>query len=253
MSYTTQDRYGEVKHAYTNRGDKGYVSGIWWPDFGPLTVDHSDQPFVHPTPTIFRNEFEIPRERSGRIAAERADPKTADTTTSSKQFRRNPSTEAMFKSTIIQPYRKGHHTIEREIEDYQTVAVRTPPTLKKEGQQYACVVSRSASSPGEVILPTSLVRLQPGQRVVEQSGCLPDWVASKTLASRPPDAAGHAGTTRNRCCQTSRDTGSCTLSLASGAGVISSSLASNKAARVDALEELLSPSASLRDLKRFMP
>mmetsp|Transcript_100878 Transcript_100878/g.314480 ORF Transcript_100878/g.314480 Transcript_100878/m.314480 type:complete len:249 (-) Transcript_100878:170-916(-) len=229
MSYTTMNRYGEVKHTYNAVKSTGFVQGAWWPDFGPMSYDYSYQEKMHPTNTIFNNVIDRHRNRPEvEVVADRMVQGAAGASRSSssrpaaspqRQFRRPlPATEALYKSTIIQPYKsggRGHGNLGkgREGSWYERPDPPSSPT-SLEGSFSAqldasplgarlAALRRSSSAP---MIPSpanaSLILSSPGLRTPDTgrssaSGAvgqsLPSWVASQTLMSRSSDAAGQNG------------------------------------------------------------
>lgn len=244
MSYTTLNRMGEPTHIYVPSKQASFVPGTWWPDFGPSSNDFCYQEKKHPTITVFRTQMQEPQDR--RNAAARGEklptlPQPGEVRVGRTederpvQFRRNPSTEALYSSTAIRPYKSGGHmTGGKERHCYQFGAARTPPALENEAQAYAGLLSRSQSSPSvSPTLPTSLVRLRESQPVAPEAAgpasrtsaavgqgaslaTLPGWVAGSTVFSRPPGAAGHGGTTKNKHLRTGLATGGASETLPGG-------------------------------------
>lgn len=208
MSYTTMDRFGDASHTYAPGKSTGYTPGVWWPDYGPSTTDYNYQAKMHPTNTIFENLFEKFRAgasggstpvqvfRPGGHASVRL---PAGQEIATPQFRRPvPSCEALFASTIIQPYKSGGRA--RSIKEgswYKTAAEldcadgAQPPSTGPRP-----LFSRSPSAP-------ALDAARGGARISGRAALgagpeLPSWVASRTVVSRPADAAGLKGSSAQR-------------------------------------------------------
>ncbi|CAJ1368961.1 unnamed protein product [Effrenium voratum] len=188
MSYSTMDKFGDMKHIYAPPRSDAFVRGIWWPDYGPMTVEFSNQAKMHPTNTIFENQIAKPVKAKRDLMARpmgRPEPPMP-------QFRRQPPTEALWSSTIIQPYksggrmpeifegawhRKAHqsHTAHEEA----VAETLTRRTLKQQELSMSLSPKRSLSCS---LSPCSLPKS-------------PSWVAA---SSRPLDAAGLNGNARGR-------------------------------------------------------
>lgn len=201
---------------YACRKANGFVQGAWWPDFGPMSYDYSYQEKMHPTNTIFENviDKQSRRKKEAEVVAERMTSESV-----AQQFRRPlPATEALFKSTIIQPYKSGGRSVAygkgREGAWYEPPDQPSSPVAaaaKTLNAQIAgtmargreTVLQRSASLPSA---STSSLRLSgTGRRTLEtsvsafpasggqQQQQLPSWVATHTLMSRQANAAGQSG------------------------------------------------------------
>jgi len=253
MSYSTLNRFSEPLQCYAPPSKGGYIPGTWWPDFGPCSNEFSEQHKMHPTNTIFRTHFEETKERSDLLARPASElERERDNLT---QFRRNPSTEALYKSTIIQPYKSGGHaSSKRELANYQAAATREPPAIERERNAFGEHLTKTLSLPALTsTLPTSLVRLREGSgarisaigagamSVRTQGGALPEWLAPNTIASRPPDAAGHAGTTRNAHCRTTAETGKAHSTLIGGSGALAAASMAGQPARSQRWQSLTNP------------
>lgn len=236
MSYTTLNRLCEPRHIYAPPKADRFVSGMWYPDYGPNGYEFSEQHNMHPTNTIFRNAFTIPKERqdlaakgieAGEVSPQRSTPRGRPDQELPQQFRHNLTTEALYKSTIIQPYKSGGRaSTGKERHNYQWGATLTAPTLEKEHQSFTSTMARSLSSPAAAgTMPTSLVRLRDGSLGASFRAAggapVPEWVATSTMGTRPFDAAGHGGSTRNKFCRTTPETGTAVESLAMGSATIS--------------------------------
>mmetsp|Transcript_80629 Transcript_80629/g.168097 ORF Transcript_80629/g.168097 Transcript_80629/m.168097 type:complete len:392 (-) Transcript_80629:27-1202(-) len=388
MSYTTQNRYNEPRHIYCPpKGGKGtYIPGTWWPDFGPMSYDYSEQYKMHPTNTVFKNQMAIPLERKNLMKEEelaRAEGRSRIPEPTKTIFRKDPIREALYASTFIPSFRTGgRHDHSKEGSSYQFASARIPPNIVREMEAYEEVMSKAGSGspsssalPGSgslpnlvppaqscsrsqsqptIMVPTSLVRMQresnwhrpgealpsaaalslaptstftaktkqietaaaaaqamllehppaayspaPAQQAVAAASSpaqqgktaatpsparslmkpsfgsptmlpaeaevpsqrspqgppsngsgastpeedaqlsMPRWVASKTVASRPPDAAGHAGSTRNKYRRTSSETGSPTQSLVDGHGSLTQARRVSRATQEVQWKEML--------------
>jgi len=265
MSYTTLNRFLEPKHVYAPGQASEYTAGIWWPDFGPCSYDYSEQHKMHPTNTMFKNQLAIPKERRDAAAAAAA----AAAQPPVPQFRRNPHTEALYKSVTVMPYKSGTRADpKRERANYQAASVKLPPTLRKEEEAFTSHMARSLSTPalGASTLPTSLVQLRQSRALGGATGSsfrstlgslrsgssragdadMPEWVASHHPASRPPDAAGHAGTTQHAHCRTTMETGKPHETLAGGANTLRSAAVAAKSVRMKRWEALVDSHATGR-------
>mmetsp|Transcript_79623 Transcript_79623/g.247937 ORF Transcript_79623/g.247937 Transcript_79623/m.247937 type:complete len:259 (+) Transcript_79623:64-840(+) len=231
MSYTTTSRYGEVRHVYAAGKAKGFVQGAWWPDFGPMSYDYSYQENMHPTNTVFKNVIEKPSRKADpeAVMADRmtpgacasGSPSISSAASPPNQFRRPlPATEALYSSTIIQPYKsggRGHGNLGkgREGSWYEkpelpssptssaaTVMAQIEGTLSRASR--ASMLCRSTSLPSvpspshaSLRMPGSAQRSPDARRSTSSSrgsaSVLPSWVASQTLMSRADDAAGRSG------------------------------------------------------------
>eukprot|EP00440_Ansanella_granifera_P023304 gb/GFBE01025307.1/.p1 GENE.gb/GFBE01025307.1/~~gb/GFBE01025307.1/.p1 ORF type:complete len:244 (+),score=26.59 gb/GFBE01025307.1/:1-732(+) len=209
MSYTTMNRYGEVKHIYAPAATP-YVRGIWWPDFGPMTTAFSDQPKMHPTNTIFQNQMVKHSKANKELLAN----PMGQGGQSEPQFRKPaPQTEALWSSTIIQPYKSGGHAKERmegawhskakashDAHEEVQATLLAKRTMDKQTLSATVSPTRSMSSPSLGGAGCSLVG---GASQMFSSGMLPDeasapaWIARGTISSRPMDAAGLKGGSRS--------------------------------------------------------
>jgi hypothetical protein len=197
MSYSTLSRNLDPIHTYTSTKAEKFIPGVWWPDFGPLTADYSYQIKMHPTNTIHENLFEKQNQAPAQSGARDA-PLTV--------FRRQPTREALYNSTIIQPYRKGGRPegLQMDKRDPQRAALRECPTLSKLSQTTDLVqLSKSIRScRSGVASPTSVMGRASSSSAIgsmcsnsDEDGA-PTWLARRTIISRPPDAAGQAASSR---------------------------------------------------------
>eukprot|EP00930_Biecheleria_cincta_P032666 TRINITY_DN22654_c0_g1_i1.p1 TRINITY_DN22654_c0_g1~~TRINITY_DN22654_c0_g1_i1.p1 ORF type:complete len:271 (+),score=19.65 TRINITY_DN22654_c0_g1_i1:90-815(+) len=210
MSYTTMDKFGNVSHTYSPARGNSYIKNLWWPDFGSSSVDFSDQPRLHPTNTIFENVIVKPsKPREVMMAEPRRGPTGAILGRgqhSDAQFRRVPQTEALWSSTMLMPYKSGGRPTEKmegawhskakashdKHEEVQATLI-AKRTMNKQTLSACMSPMRSLSSP---MLSRSANSLAGGSLdFVDEA---PSWVASKTISSRPLDAAGLAGGARSR-------------------------------------------------------
>lgn len=200
------DKFGDVKHTYAPAKGNSYVKNSWWPDFGPQSMDFSDQPGLHPTNTIFENiivkrskppEEKVANPRRGPTGAILGRGHHKDT-----QFRRVPQTEALWSSTMLMPYKSGGKAFERmegawhskakashdkhEEEQATLIAKRT---MNKQTLTSSISPMRSLSSP---MLAGSLAGGS-----LDFADEAPGWVATKTISSRGPGAAGLSGGARS--------------------------------------------------------
>lgn len=191
MSYTTMDRYGDVKHIYAPQAANQYVKGIWWPDYGPTTIDFCDQNKMHPTNTIFENQIakEAPLKRD--LVARPMGPSHAQTM---PQFRRQPPTEALWSSTIIQPYKSGgrakemfegawHRRANESRHRHEEALAETLAQRSMRQQELSMTFSPQRS------MARSMSRLP-------SVGSLPEAAAWVAPSTRPFDAAGLNGNAR---------------------------------------------------------
>jgi hypothetical protein len=209
MSYTTMDKFGNMNHTYSPARGNSYIKNLWWPDFG-ASVDFSDQPKLHPTNTIFENAIVKPgKPKEAMMAEPQRGPTGAvlgrgqhrDT-----QFRRVPQTEALWSSTMLMPYKSGGHAAEKmegawhskakashdKHEEVQATLI-AKRTMNKQTLTASISPMRSMSSP---TLSRSIGSLGGGS--LDCVDVAPSWVASKTISSRPFDAAGLSGGARSR-------------------------------------------------------
>mmetsp|Transcript_121028 Transcript_121028/g.287515 ORF Transcript_121028/g.287515 Transcript_121028/m.287515 type:complete len:241 (+) Transcript_121028:53-775(+) len=207
MSYTTMDRYGEVKHIYAPAKANQYVKGIWWPDYGPMTIDFCDQVKMHPTNTIFENQIAKPVKSKRDLLAR---PFGSRGAAPEPQFRRQPHTEALWSSTIIQPYKSGGRKPETFEGAWHRKAHQSHNAHEEaQAEQLALRSMRQQEmsatfSPKRSMSTASFSRsfhggLSPLSREIDLpvgSGEVPSWVASSTISSRPLDAAGLNGNAR---------------------------------------------------------
>mmetsp|Transcript_41390 Transcript_41390/g.105386 ORF Transcript_41390/g.105386 Transcript_41390/m.105386 type:complete len:251 (-) Transcript_41390:57-809(-) len=246
MSYTTLNRLCEPTHIYAPGEKGGFVTGAWWPDFGPMSYDYSEQYKMHPTSTIFKNHFSIPKERSDLMAKPMEEENR-------KQFRRDPCKEAILNSRTPAPYKSGGHmNPSKERHSYQGSIAKVAPVFDRETEAFNTMTRRSLSSPslGGTTLPTSLVRLRDGspsspssslKSVDASRGSLPEWVAHNTIGARSFGSAGLAGSTMNKFCRTTPDTGVVHASLAAGSSTIRDAARSHHTVRVERWKELTRP------------
>lgn len=226
MSYTTTNRFGDVLHSYHPANAGVYVKGMWFPDYGPGSMDFSEQYKKHPTSTIFRNQMSMPNDRKKLMEKQEAELASPNRSTSApalrktgmgaeqplQQFRRpDPANEALRKSVDIQPYPKkgGHLNPKMESRGYQANATREPPTLSTHMEQFQ-TIQLDKSMPSLTMGPRTLAaelgspaRSQRiysglGRTSLPGDGETPHYVARNTIISRPADAAGVAGSTRFR-------------------------------------------------------
>jgi len=204
------DKFLNVKHTYAPANRNSYVKNYWWPDFGPSTIEFSDQYKMHPTNTIFENQIvkgakprqELLADAMGRGSSSSSQPPD-------QQFRRQPHTEALWSSTIIQPYKSGGHPKEK-IEGAWNSKHRADSVAHEEAQAtllakrtmnqqtLSAIMSpmrsmRSMSSP-TVGFGNSLGGLSKNGVVDEDA----PWLAQSTMTRRPMDTAGLAGGPRSR-------------------------------------------------------
>jgi len=120
MVYSTLNKYGEPSHTrYGGQADLGGCRtgcGTWWPDFGPTIRDFSPGGKNHPTEHVFNNCV-VPFTRavsSPDLKTVRRDPLTFEAMPMKRvaetfeQFRHpQPSTEALWSSTDIMPYKNA--------------------------------------------------------------------------------------------------------------------------------------------------
>mmetsp|Transcript_5186 Transcript_5186/g.13354 ORF Transcript_5186/g.13354 Transcript_5186/m.13354 type:complete len:272 (+) Transcript_5186:97-912(+) len=223
MSYTITNKFGDVFHSYKppRDGPGSYIPGAWWPDFGPMSFDYSEQYKMHPTNTIFRNRLQVPKDRQNLLESSAMTPvaspmagrsMSAPSETSSapetpKQFRRQPHTEALYKSTIIQPYKSGGgRNAGKERTAYQFSATKEAPVLRESLEQFRTIQQSNSmpsltigSSPGSPCSAATSTRIFAGSgRSMAGEGETPSFVASSTVISRPVDAAGFCGSSRFR-------------------------------------------------------
>ncbi|CAE8682752.1 unnamed protein product [Polarella glacialis] len=215
------DRYGDVKHIYAppnvrSNGSGGRVPGMWWPDYGPMTVAFSEQYGLHPTNTIFQNVMAKPQKRkelmADPIAREASSggrggppPLNREPLERETQFRRVPHTEALMSSTFIQPYKSGGAAKEIRVGAWHTRALESHEAHE---EAQATLMSRrtltkqtlqSTMSPTRTLSAPSLGLGSRGSATWHPSGgsggeASPSWIAPHTVASRPLDAAGLAKT-----------------------------------------------------------
>eukprot|EP00435_Cladocopium_sp_Y103_P044945 s1385_g12.t2 len=195
MSYTTMDRYGDVKHIYAPQKANQYVKGIWWPDYGPMTIDFCDQNKMHPTNTIFENQIAKKTPARRDLVANPMGPATQ----TMPQFRRQPPTEALWSSTIIQPYKSGgrareifegawHRRAHESRHRHEEAQAENFAQRSMRQQELSMTFSPQRS------MARSLSRL-PSVGSIDEA---PAWVAASTISSRPFDAAGLNGNARGR-------------------------------------------------------
>lgn len=197
MSYTTMDKFGDVKHIYAPPKANQFVKGIWWPDYGPMTIDFCDQTKMHPTNNIFTNQIEKKAARKRDLLAE----PMGHGQTPMPQFRRQPPTEALWSSTIIQPYKSGgkpkeifegawHRRAHESQHRHEEARAEQFATRTMRQQE----LSMSFSPQRSMASSTSRFPAIGGSSFGEGPG----WVASSTISSRPLDAAGLNGNARGR-------------------------------------------------------
>lgn len=110
--YSTLDRFGDPIHTLyggqPNLGGCRTGCGTWWPDFGPTVRDFSPGGIHHPTEHVFSHEV-IPFTRSQSMPNQLdqvAPPRRTHET--HVQFRHPaPSTEALWSSVDVMPYKKA--------------------------------------------------------------------------------------------------------------------------------------------------
>lgn len=221
MSYTTMNRYGEVSHVYAPTSATGYIRGCWWPDFGPRTAEYSHQHNMHPTNTIFENQMVKHKNLLSSKSMGSSEGSHRSREAPSVQFRRPaPQTEALWSSTIIQPYRSGGHAraiaegawhqkalVSHESHEEAQSTLKFKKALERDSVTQSFSPTRSRSAPqllrplasGKPLLPGgSPLLLNSADHADEDPNSKPSWLASSTLYSRPTDAAGMAGTTKHR-------------------------------------------------------
>jgi len=212
MSYGTLDRFGgnfrfsewgTLQYAKTGKFcDSDRVSGCghWWPDFGPRSTDYTNQHGLHPTDTVFRNTLGNGSELSRR-RADGGSPEAPRLL--AKQFRQpSPAKAALYSSTVIMPPSAGRQRKKEGdwAKPFPAVAAAdAASTLSRNSSvpafaaapsddaRHSLASSAYSSSRGGRGSPLSLD--SPGIAEVPAS-----WFAQRTIASRPIDAAGHAGT-----------------------------------------------------------
>mmetsp|Transcript_42462 Transcript_42462/g.76308 ORF Transcript_42462/g.76308 Transcript_42462/m.76308 type:complete len:237 (+) Transcript_42462:87-797(+) len=204
MSYSTLDRFLNVKTTYAPANKNTYVKGIWWPDYGPTTTEFVDQHKMHPTNTIFETQVVRHTKAHKEVLAE---PMGASSSKGSKldQFRRQPATEALWSSTIIQPYKSGGAAKEKMEGAWNSKAraaslaheeaqatMLAKRTMDKQTITASMSPMRSLSSP-TLGFGNSLGGGSMMSSLVLESQDTPPWIAKSTFGSRPMDGAGLGG------------------------------------------------------------
>lgn len=242
MSYGVRDRFGGLNVDYDHRrcvADNRFSGcGTWWPDFGPRRTDFNDAGTCHPTSTIFENVIEKPaKQRAAALAGAEGSlrqfrhPGTTDEDFEKyreqrRQFRNpDPARDALWKSTIIQPYKSGGRLQRdivgawsrdeaKDIEKHSGAAAGqasglaslSPKMVRSLSQPSlaAASFSKSIATLGQSIDQSASFSKRPGdsdsasqhssafESVAASEPPMPQWVASRTFATRPVDAAGHA-------------------------------------------------------------
>eukprot|EP00931_Biecheleriopsis_adriatica_P073510 TRINITY_DN47779_c0_g1_i1.p1 TRINITY_DN47779_c0_g1~~TRINITY_DN47779_c0_g1_i1.p1 ORF type:complete len:238 (+),score=36.95 TRINITY_DN47779_c0_g1_i1:105-818(+) len=204
MSYTTTNKYLEVRHTYAPP-KQSYVRGIWWPDFGPMTAEYSDQVKMHPTNTIFENQIVKPGAAKKELLA---DPMSKKGPVEQRFRKPAPQTEALWSSTIIQPYKSGGHAKERmegawhskakashDAHEEAQATLIAKRTMDRQTLTASMSPTRSLSSPALNSLGGAGCSLIGGSSIFSSLAdeAAPSWVASQTIASRELDSAGLCG------------------------------------------------------------
>lgn len=235
MSYALFDRFGGINVGYDHKRcvneNRFSGCGSWWPDFGPKRTDFNDAAGNHPTSTIFENIIEKPaRQRAAaRAGAEQSlrqfrHPGTSDADFEQyreqrRQFRQpDPAREALWKSTIIQPYKSGGRaqktlvgawsrdeakTIEKQsgapAGQASGLAALSPKLVRSVSQPSLAaasfsksIASFSQSSPKHIDSDAASQHSSAFESVAGSEPGMPQWLAGRTFATRPADAAGHA-------------------------------------------------------------
>lgn len=102
MSYTTQDRFGDMVHKYVppKKGELTGAPATWWPDYGSSTRDISYQENCGPTSHLFKSKVQ-------NKSASRLEPMDAPQSVSTCQFRHPVAArEAILRESDAQPAAK---------------------------------------------------------------------------------------------------------------------------------------------------
>lgn len=202
MSYTVMNKNLDMFHTYVPSKTEAYVPGIWWPDHGNNCPNLA---IMNPTNTMFKNAFEKGKAQSSTGPQLMQDASLRDVAPLQQIRHPMPATEALYKSTIIQPYKSGGR-LPNGKESGPIRVIGEPPLLSAARQSFNASMTLSPAdnrsmrmnrSASDSAMRSMKITEAPTPRSDSGASVIgaPSWIANQTFMSRQGDAAGQAGTT----------------------------------------------------------